>query len=143
MRQITLYVLFSLAVCFAVASAKSVGASPVPLLHGYTHRSPGFSYDSAVGEIWKPNGPSISYRIGPFEGNDAEAYAQQFPKLPTVVYGTPPRHPFQVVMDEDHDLMIVSVYGANFRAQNVKSRLDVAEVLTIVRSVELNSDPRR
>src|SRR5262249_34478490 len=126
-----------------VASAQSVGASPVPLLPGYTHRSRGFGYDSAGGEIWKPNGPSISYNMGPFEGNDALAYSRQFPKLPTVVYATPRTHPFRVVMDEEHDLMIVSVYGANFRAQNVKSRLDVAEVLAIVRLVELNSEPRR
>ena len=46
-------------------------------------------------------------------------------------------------MDEEHDVMMVSLYSANFRAQNVKSRLDVAEVLAIVRMVELHAEPGR
>ena len=91
MRQITLYVLLSLAVCFAVASAQSVVATPVRLLPGYTHRSSGFGIDAAHGEIWKPNGPSISYQIGFNVGNAATAYAQQFPKLPTVQLERRPR----------------------------------------------------
>jgi hypothetical protein len=142
MRQITLYVLLSLAVCFAVASAQSVGATPVPLLPGYTHRSNGFGIDSAGGEIWKPYGPSISYQIGFAQGNGAAQYTQQFPTLPTIVQRTPQTNPFQVVMDEEHDIMMVRVDGADFRAQNVKSRLDVAEVLAIVRMVELNAERR-
>ena len=99
MRQLTLYVLLALAASFGVVTAQSVGATPVPLLPGYTHRADEFGIDSAGGEIWKPNGPSISYDIGPFGGDHAAAYAQQFPKLPTVVQGTPRTHRFQVVMD--------------------------------------------
>jgi hypothetical protein len=143
-RQLTLYVLLSLAVCFAVASAQSVGACPVPLLPGYTHSSaPGIVIDSIGGRIWKAGGPSIDYEIGFFGGNEAEAYAKQFPKSATIRLRTPREQPLVVVMDEEHDAMIVSVARATFYAKNVKSRLDVAEVLAIVRMVEFNAELRR
>ena len=74
--------------------------------------------------------------MGPYEGYLAERYAQQFPKVPTIRVRTSPAHPFVVVLDEEHDAMIVSACWADFHAHNVKSRLDVAEVLTIVKVVE-------
>ena len=113
MRQLTLDVLLTFAACLGVATAQSVGATPVPLLPGYTHRSNESGIDSSVGEIWKPNGPSISYGMGPFEGYLAERHARQFPKLPTIRVRTPPAHPFVVVLDEEHDTMIVSTCWAD------------------------------
>ena len=110
-----LYVLLSPAAGFGVVTAQSVGATPVPLLPGYTHRSSEFGIDSAGGEFWKPNGPSISYDIGSLVGNGAEAYARRFPKLPTIRLTTP-AHRFVVVLDEEHDAMVVSTcYRANWQ----------------------------
>jgi hypothetical protein len=143
MRQLTLYVLLSFGVCLAVATAQSVGAGPVPLLPGYTHRSDGFGIDSGGGEIWKANGPSISYDVGPFVGDLTASYAQRFPKSATIQLKTPPGHPFVVVVDEEHDAMSVSIYRASFHAQNVKSRVDVAEVLAIVKMFELHAESGR
>ncbi len=136
MRQLTLYVLLSLAVCYAVATAQSVGASPVSLLPGYTHRFDGPGIDTVQGEIWKPNGPSIDYQLGWNVGNAAVWHAHRFPNLPALRLELTGEHPFTVVMDDDDNSMTVSVNRANFTAHHVKSRMDVIEVLTIIRMVE-------
>lgn len=152
MRQLTLFVLLSLAVCFGVVAASSVAGgrsdrrlfpsveseSPVTLLPGYRHRSER-GIDTNPGRIWKENGPSIDYDIGMLSGNLAEGYAQEFPNLPTIRLRTQSPCPFVVVMDEEHDAMIVSAFPGNFHAYHVKSRRDVAEVLTMLKTFEFKA----
>jgi hypothetical protein len=143
MPQLTLYGLLSLAVCFALAIAQSVGASPAPLLPGYTHRQGSPGRASIRGEIWKPNGPTIDYDIGPFVGATAEEYVQRFPKLPALRISMPGQRPFTVVVDEEHDAILVSVYQANFHAHNVRTRVDASQVLTIAKALERDAGPEQ
>jgi len=155
MHRLTLGVLILFAALVAVSSAADgthahspqlpplKGESPVTLLAGYQHRSER-GIDSKVGRIWKDNGPSIDYEIGLFASNQAEAYAERYPKLPMIRLDTQyTLRPFLVVMDEKRDAMIVTSDVGNFSAHNVRSRLHVAEVLTMIKTFEFKGQTGR
>lgn len=110
--------------------------SPVRLLPGYTHRRIE-GVDTEGGRIWKRNGPDIHYDIGAMAGELARGTVDENPRMALIIVESPATGDIAVAMDEQHDMMIVSVdHYANFKARNVRSRKDVAEVLLMANTVK-------